>query len=111
MEEPEDDDEKKYFKESVEHVRFGIGEKDEGKEGADAAVHDCGADVGQGLLDSLLSTSDLFHQEPVSDVSAVVDAEPNGDDEVDARDGVDGQAPEVHEAADVDQGDDDHDED
>ena len=37
------------------------------------------------------------------DVGRVVDAESDGDDEVVAGDGVDGQAPEVHEAADLHQ--------
>ena len=34
-------------------------------------------------------------------VGGVIDAESDGDDEVVAGDGVDGQAPEVHEAADL----------
>ena len=41
-------------------------------------------------------------------MSAVVDAQPHGDDEVDAGDGVHGEAPEVHESADVSQRQDDH---
>jgi len=45
---------------------------------------------------------------PMSHVSAVIHTQPDSDDEVYAGDGVDGQAPEVHEPADVDEGDDDH---
>jgi hypothetical protein len=41
-------------------------------------------------------------------MSAVVDAQPHGYDEVDAGDGVHGEAPEVHESADVSQGQDHH---
>ena len=42
-------------------------------------------------------------EESMRDVSGVVDAEADGDDEVVARHRVDGQAPKVHEAADLDQ--------
>ncbi len=44
----------------------------------------------------------------MSHVSTVIHTQPDGDDEVHAGDGVDGQAPEVHEPADIDEGDDDH---
>ncbi len=44
----------------------------------------------------------------MGDVDAVVDAEADGDDDDDAADGVDGDAPEVHEAANVNHGHDDH---
>ena len=42
-------------------------------------------------------------EESMRDVSGVVDAEADGDDEVVAGHRVDGQAPKVHEAADLDQ--------
>ena len=45
------------------------------------------------------------------DVRAVVDAQADGDDEVDAGDGVDGQAPEVHETTYLDKWQDDHEQD
>jgi hypothetical protein len=48
---------------------------------------------------------------PVSNMSAVVDAKPHGDDQVDAGHRVDGQAPEVHEPADVCQRKDNHEQD
>ena len=51
---------------------------------------------------------DLLDEESVRDVRAVVDAQADGDDEVDAGHGVDGQAPEVHETADLDKWQDDH---
>ena len=40
----------------------------------------------------------------MADVDAVVDAEPDGEDDVDARDDVDGDLPEVEEADDVGEG-------
>jgi hypothetical protein len=40
----------------------------------------------------------------VSDVSRVVDAEADGEDDVDAGEGVDGDGPEVKEANNVNQG-------
>ena len=43
----------------------------------------------------------------MDDVCAVVHAEANGNDEVDAGDGVDGEAPEVDEAANIDESDED----
>ena len=46
-------------------------------------------------------------EESVGDVSGVVDAEADGDDEVVARHRVDGQAPKVHEAADLHEAEDD----
>ena len=46
----------------------------------------------------------LNRQEGVRYVGGVVDAEADGDDDDDAGDGVDGEAPEVHEAQGVDYG-------
>ena len=46
-------------------------------------------------------------EKAMRDVSGVVDAESDGDDEVVARHRVDGQAPKVHEAADLHQAEDD----
>ena len=43
----------------------------------------------------------------MGDVGGVVDTEPDGDDDVGAGDGVDGEAPEVDEAPDVDEGEND----
>ncbi len=45
---------------------------------------------------------------PVCHVSTVVNAQPHGDDEVDAGHGVHGEAPEVHKSANVSQRQDDH---
>ena len=45
----------------------------------------------------------LSDNESVGDVSRVVDAEPDGQDDVDAGERVDGDVPEVEEANDVDQ--------
>ena len=84
VKESEDDDQQKYFEESVKHVRLGVGEQDEGQESGDATIEDCRSNVPQSLLDSLLPWSVMLHKEPVSDVSAVVDAQPDGDDQVDA---------------------------
>ncbi len=52
----------------------------------------------------LLTLSD---NESVGDVSGVVDAEPDGQDDVDAGERVDGDGPEVQEADDVDQSEED----
>ena len=46
----------------------------------------------------------LADDEGVSDVSRVVDAEADGEDDVDAGEGVDGDGPEVKEANNVNQG-------
>ena len=46
-------------------------------------------------------------EEAMGDVSGVVDAEADSDDEVVAGHRVDGEAPEVHEAADLDEAQDD----
>ena len=53
----------------------------------------------------------MLHKETVSNVRAVVHAQPDGNDQVNGGDRVDGQAPEMHEAADVDQRDEDHEQD
>ena len=47
----------------------------------------------------------------VGDVGAVVNTEPDCDDQVDAADCVDGQTPEVDEATDIDESEEDADED
>ena len=47
----------------------------------------------------------------VSNVSAVVDTEPDCNDQVYAADGVDGEAPEVDEAANIDESEEDADQD
>ncbi len=47
----------------------------------------------------------------MSDVRAVIDAQADGDDEVDAGHGVDGQAPVMHETTDLDKWKDDHEQD
>jgi len=50
----------------------------------------------------------LLKLTPVCHVSAVVNAQPHGNYEVDAGDGVHGEAPEVHESANISQRQDDH---
>jgi hypothetical protein len=54
VEETEDDYEKKYFEESVKHVRLRVGEQDESQESGDASVEDSRSNVPQSLLDPLL---------------------------------------------------------
>ena len=49
----------------------------------------------------------LGNKESVADVDAVVNAKTNGEDNVDAGDDVNGDAPEVEEADDVGEGEDD----
>ena len=63
LKEPEDDDEEEDLEEGDENVGLGVGQQDEGEEGADAAVHDGRSDVGQRLLDPLLATSGVLHKE------------------------------------------------
>ena len=48
-----------------------------------------------------------LHQEPVRHMSRVVDTQTNGNDEVDTRDDVDGDTPEMHEASNIDKGEED----
>ncbi len=55
----------------------------------------------------LISSSPTADHEGVGDVSRVVDAQPDGQHDVDTGDGVDGDAPEVEHAHHVDQGEDD----
>ena len=95
-----------YLEECHEDVWGGAGRQDEGQEGAEASIENGGPDVPQGLDSPLVSISTLL-QEVVDDVCAVVHAEANGNDEVDAGDGVDGEAPEVDEAANIDESDED----
>ena len=52
-------------------------------------------------------TRTFRYQEGVGNVCRVVDAEADDEDDADAHDGVDGQAPEVDEANHVDEGQDD----
>ena len=103
MEETEYDDQKKNFEERDEDVRLWVGEQDKRDEGADAAVHDCRTDVEKRHSDAILTRSVSFDEKPMCDVSAVVDAKADGDDQVDAGDGVDGQSPEMHKSGNVDE--------
>ena len=83
-------------------------QKDERDEGAHTAVEDCRADVDQGRPNSVFPTSGSFDKKSVRDVSRVVDAEADGNDQVDAGDRIDRQAPEVDESGDVNQRQHDH---
>ena len=46
-------------------------------------------------------------QEPIGDVTGIVNTESNGEDDADAGDDVDGDAPDVKEANKIDQGEED----
>ena len=75
-------------------------------EGGGAAVEDGGAHLGE-PVGGALGARALADDEGVRDVRRVVDAQPDGDDQVVARHRVDGQAPKVHEAADLHEAQDD----
>ncbi len=63
LKEPEDDYEEEDLEEGDEDVRLGVGQQDEGEEGADAAVHDGRSNVGQRFLHPLFPTSGVLHKE------------------------------------------------
>ena len=77
-----------------------------------AQVATCSSDPGRHIRSFLsskygLSLLTLGDDECVCNVGGVVDAEADAEDDVDAGDGVDGEAPEVDHARDVDQGEED----
>merc|ERR1719188_1619133 len=97
VEEPEHDAEERHLKEDEVGVRVRDREEDEREERRDAAVQDGGPHLRQAGERALL-TGAFCNQERVRNVSRVVDAEADDEDDADARDGVDGEAPEVDEA-------------
>ena len=48
-----------------------------------------------------------LHQEPVSHVGRIVDTQTNGNGEVDTRECLDGETPEMHEASNIDKSEED----
>ena len=81
-------------------------EEDEGEEGGEAAVEDRGSDGGEGGGRPLAAGAS-GHEEGVADVYRVVDTQPHRQHDVDTRDDVDGDPPEVEEADDVGEGEQD----
>jgi len=82
-------------------VRVRIREQDKREEGAEAAVEDGRADLLETLLRARLARRTRAVHERVADVRCVVDAEADGEDEVDARDHVHRQTPPVHPTCNV----------
>ena len=76
-----------------------------------AQVATCSSDPGRHIRSFLSSkyglSLTLGDDECVCNVGGVVDTEADAEDDVDAGDGVDGEAPEVDHARDVDQGEED----
>ena len=95
-----------HLEECDEDVGSGSGREDEGQERAEAAIEDGGSNISQGLYSSLVSIPSLL-QEVMDDVRTVVHTEADCNDQVDAGDCVDRQAPEMDESADVDESDED----
>ena len=87
------------------------GKQDEGEEGAETPIHNSWAHVNHCHLDTVLSWSISFYEKSVSNVGTVINTKPDGNYEVDAGDSVNGQAPEVHEPCNVNEGENNHEED
>ena len=84
--------------------------EDEGEEGTEASVKNSRSNVSHSLDSSQVRGPSLLHK-VVSNVSAVVHTQPDRNDQVDAADCVDGQTPEVDEAANIDEREEDAEED
>ena len=92
-----------YLEEHLEDMWLGSRQEDEGKEGGESSIEHGGANLCQGIPDPLIPWA-LVGQEGVCDVDGVVDTQPDGYNDVGAGHRVNGQAPEVDEAPDIDQG-------
>ena len=100
MEEAKYDSKDKHLEECEEGVRRGAAQEDQGEEGGDSPIHDGGSNVDHSSHSSLPLIAP-GQQEGMADVDAVVDAQPNGEDNVDAGDDINGDAPEVKKANNV----------
>jgi len=103
MEHTKQSNKKENLEECGEDVRSGEGGQNEGKEGAEASVEDGRPNVPE-CLDSPLVSGAFVTNKIVSNVGSIVDTETHGDDQVDTRHHVYGQAPEVDESSNIDQG-------
>ena len=97
-----------HLEESLVDVGGGEAAEEEGEEGCCSSVDDGSSDQFDSVGCSLLPTT-RGHQEGVGDMDSVVHTETNGQHDVDCREDVDGDAPEVEEAHNVDESEDDHD--
>jgi len=82
-------------------MTFRTSKENKSKKGGESPVENSWANVLHGGHDSLV-LSPLLNQEPVCDVSRVINAEANGNDEVVTGDSIYGETPEVHEASNID---------
>ena len=96
-----------YLEECDEGVGGGGPAENESQEGGETSIEDCRTDLLQ-ARDGPLQPTAAAHYEAVPDMNAVVHAETNRDDDVDAGHDIDGDVPEVEVAHDVNQGDGDH---
>mmetsp|Transcript_56274 Transcript_56274/g.147796 ORF Transcript_56274/g.147796 Transcript_56274/m.147796 type:complete len:375 (+) Transcript_56274:450-1574(+) len=96
-----DADAEKLLEEDAEDVRLGGGEDEDRRERREGAVHDRGSHLAECVVGALLARA-LGDDEGVGDVGRIVYGEAEGEDEVDDGDRIDGEAPHVHEAEDVD---------
>jgi len=76
------------LEESKKDVRVGIGQENEGQECTEAAMENGWSDGRDGRCGSFVPRS-RFHHECVGNVSSVVDAQPDSQHEIDARNSVD----------------------
>merc|ERR1719445_862306 len=101
MEQAESHNKEEDLEEGLKDVRCRIAQKDEGQKGGEATIPHSGTDVYQSFPDSLIAVA-FFDHETVGDVSGVIDAKPDGKDEVDAGDCVNCKTPEMHKSSDID---------
>lgn len=97
-----------HLEESLVDVGGGEAAEEEGEEGCCSSVDDGCPDKFDSVGGSVLSTA-RGHQVGVGDVDSVVHTETDGEDDVDCRQDVDGDAPEVQKPNNVYESEDDHD--
>ena len=110
MEQTEDDRQTEDLEEGLEDVCGGEAAEEESKEGCETSVGDGSSNVSDRPTRSLLP-GPLRPDEGVGNMDSVVHTQTDGEHDVDSREDVDGEAPEVHEPDNVHQSHDDYHED
>ena len=83
VKEAKDDDQEEDLEEGGEDVGLGAGKEDEGQEGGEAAVEDCGADGVEGVPGALPPVPAPGHDVGHPDVGGVVQGEAHGENQQD----------------------------
>lgn len=81
---------------------FGASQQNKSQEGGEASIEDSRSYLCQGFPDPDVPCA-LAGEEGMGNMSRVVNTEANGDDDVGAGHGVDGQTPEMDESSDIEQ--------